>query len=100
MKRKRRKPVFDPKAFLAKADGGRTISKYQKDQIVFCQGEAADAVFYIQQGKIKITVVSEQGREAVVAILGPRCRATTLKGGRWRSVPAGTRIEEEFDETS
>src|SRR5260370_33195320 len=69
MKRKR-KPVFDPKAFLAKADDGRTISKYQKDQTVFSQGEAADAVFYIQQGKIKITVVSEQGKEAVVAILG------------------------------
>src|SRR5437588_5059753 len=69
MKRKR-KPVFDPNAFLAKADGGRTISKYQKDQIVFSQGEAADAVFYIQQGKIKITVVSEQGKEAVVAVLG------------------------------
>jgi CRP/FNR family cyclic AMP-dependent transcriptional regulator len=65
-----RKPVFDPKAFLAKADGGRTISKYRKDQTVFSQGEAADAVFYIQQGKIKITVVSEQGKEAVVAILG------------------------------
>jgi CRP/FNR family transcriptional regulator, cyclic AMP receptor protein len=66
----KRKPVFDPKAFLAKADGGRTISNYQKDQTVFSQGEAADAVFYIQQGKIKITVVSEQGKEAVVAILG------------------------------
>jgi len=69
MKRKR-KPGFAPQAFLAKADGGRTISQYQKDQTVFSQGEAADAVFYIQQGKIKITVVSEQGREAVVAILG------------------------------
>jgi CRP/FNR family cyclic AMP-dependent transcriptional regulator len=66
----KRKPVFDPKAFLAKADGGRTIAKYQKDQIVFSQGEPADSVFYIQQGKIKITVVSEQGKEAVVAILG------------------------------
>jgi CRP/FNR family transcriptional regulator, cyclic AMP receptor protein len=65
-----RKPVFDPKAFLAKADGGRTISNYRKDQTVFSQGDAADAVFYIQQGKIKITVVSEQGKEAIVAILG------------------------------
>jgi len=65
-----RKAVFDPKAFLANADGGRTISKYQKDQTVFSQGEPADAVFYIQQGKIKVTVVSEQGKEAVVAILG------------------------------
>src|SRR6266536_1546409 len=69
MKRER-KPIFDPKAFLAKADGGRTISKYQKDQTVFSQGDAADAVFYIQQGKVKITVISEQGKEAVVAILG------------------------------
>src|SRR3984893_8112873 len=68
MKRER-KSVFDPKAFLAKANGGRTISKYQKDQIVFSQGEPADSVFYIQEGKIKITVVSEQGKEAVVAIL-------------------------------
>jgi len=66
----KRKPGFDPQAFLAKADGGRTISQYQKDQTVFSQGEVADAVFYIQQGKIKITVVSEQGKEAVVAILG------------------------------
>ncbi len=53
-----RKPVFDPKAFLGKANGGKSISKYQKDQIVFSQGEPADSVFYIEQGKIKITVVS------------------------------------------
>ena len=63
MKRER-KFVFDPKAFLAKANAGRTISKYQKDQIVFSQGEPAESVFYIQQGKIKITVVSEQGKES------------------------------------
>ena len=68
--RRKRTPRFDPEAFLAKADGGRTISQYQKDQTVFSQGEAADAVFYIQQGKIKLTVVSEQGKEAVIAILG------------------------------
>lgn len=60
---------FDPKAFLAKVDGGRTIAKYLKDQTVFSQGDPADAVFYIQSGKIKITVVSDQGKEAVVAIL-------------------------------
>src|SRR5438045_3026074 len=65
-----RKPVFNPKRFLAKANGGRTISKYKKDQIVVSQGEQADAVFYIQHGKVKISVVSERGREAVVAILG------------------------------
>jgi CRP/FNR family cyclic AMP-dependent transcriptional regulator len=66
----KRKPSFDPDAFLAKADGGRTVSKFQKDQVVFSQGEAADSVFYIQKGKVKITVVSKQGKEAIVAILG------------------------------
>ena len=69
--RKRVKASFDPKIFLANVGGGKTISKYWKDQIVFSQGEAADAVFYIQQGEVKLTVVSEQGKEAVVAILGP-----------------------------
>ena len=63
-------PSFDPKAFLAKVGEGRTIVKYRKDQLVFSQGEPADAVFYIQKGKVKITVVSSQGKEAVVAILG------------------------------
>jgi CRP/FNR family transcriptional regulator, cyclic AMP receptor protein len=69
--RKRVKSSFDPKEFLAKVGEGKTISKYRKDQIVFSQGQVADAVFYIQQGKVKLTVVSEQGKEAVVAILGP-----------------------------
>src|SRR6202023_165940 len=70
MKRKG-KLSFDPKRFLAKVGKGKTISKYRKDQVVFSQGQVADAVFYIQQGKIKLTVVSEQGKEAVVAVLGP-----------------------------
>ena len=52
-------------------NGGRTISKYRKNQTVFTQGDPADAVFYIQKGKVKITVVSEQGKEAVVAMPGP-----------------------------
>lgn len=63
--------AFDPKAFLAKVGDGKTIATYQKDQTVFAQGEAADAVFYIQKGKVKLTVVSEQGKEAVVGILEP-----------------------------
>jgi CRP/FNR family cyclic AMP-dependent transcriptional regulator len=67
----RRKAKFDPKIFLANVGEGKTISKFRKDQIVFSQGEVADAVFYVQQGKVKLTVVSEQGKEAVVAILGP-----------------------------
>src|SRR3979490_3042909 len=62
---------FESEKFLAKVGEGKTISKYRKDQIVFSQGEVADAVFYIQQGKVKLTVVSEQGKEAVVAMLGP-----------------------------
>ena len=66
----RKKPAFDPKAFLARVGVGKSISKYRKNQIVYTQGEAADAVFYVQQGKVKLTVVSEQGKEAVVAILG------------------------------
>jgi CRP/FNR family transcriptional regulator, cyclic AMP receptor protein len=69
--RKRRKTPFDAKRFLARAGEGKTISRYRKDEIVFAQGEVADAVFYIQHGKVKLTVVSEQGKEAVVAILGP-----------------------------
>src|SRR6202051_3761749 len=64
-------PSFDPEVFLAKADGGRSISKYRRNQIVFSQGDPADSVFYIQDGKVKITVISEQGKEAVVAVLGP-----------------------------
>ena len=69
MKRKGKLP-FDPKVFLSKVNGGRTISDYQKDQIVYTQGEPADSVFYIQSGKVKKTILSEQGKEAVVALLG------------------------------
>jgi CRP/FNR family transcriptional regulator, cyclic AMP receptor protein len=66
-----RKPEFDPAVFLAKAGNGKTVTEYRKDQAVFAQGDPADAVFYIHEGKVKITVASEQGKEAVVAILGP-----------------------------
>jgi CRP-like cAMP-binding protein len=68
MKRKA-KPPFDPKVFLAKVNGGLGIRNYRKDQIVYRQGDPADSVFYIQSGKVKKTVVSEQGKEAVIAIL-------------------------------
>jgi CRP/FNR family transcriptional regulator, cyclic AMP receptor protein len=61
---------FDPKAFLAKIAGGRSISRYRKRDIVFSQGDDADGVFYIQSGKVKTTVLSMHGKEAVVAILG------------------------------
>jgi CRP/FNR family cyclic AMP-dependent transcriptional regulator len=65
----KRRAAFSPKAFLAKVGEGRSIATYRKSQIVFSQGDPADAVFYIQKGKVKVTVVSDQGKEAVVAIL-------------------------------
>ena len=60
---------FDPRTFLAKVGVGKTISNFQKDQIIYSQGEAAEAVFYIQKGRVKVVVLSEQGKEAVVGIL-------------------------------
>ena len=66
----KRQPSFNSTFFLAKIGEGRSLGKYRKGQIVFSQGDAGDAVFYVQKGKVKVTVVSEQGKEAVVAILG------------------------------
>jgi CRP/FNR family transcriptional regulator, cyclic AMP receptor protein len=71
VRKNERKRLFDPKVFLDTENSGRTISKYRKGQTLFSQGSPADAVFYIRKGKVKITVVSEQGKEAVVAIQGP-----------------------------
>ena len=62
---------FDPKTFLAIVGEGKTILEFRKDQIVFAQGDPADAVFYIQTGRVKVVVISEQGKEAVVGIFGP-----------------------------
>ena len=62
---------FDAKAFLAKVGTGKAILEFHKGEQVFKQGDVADAVFYIQKGKVKLTVLSEQGKEAVVAILEP-----------------------------
>jgi CRP/FNR family cyclic AMP-dependent transcriptional regulator len=61
---------FDPAVFLETGAKGRVISEHPKKQIIFTQGDAADAVFYIKKGKVKVTVISTQGKEAVVAILG------------------------------
>jgi CRP/FNR family cyclic AMP-dependent transcriptional regulator len=65
-----RKPPFDLGAFLSEAGRGTTKSVYEEHKIIFSQGEAADSIFYISEGKVKLTVHSERGREAVVAILG------------------------------
>ena len=64
--------TFNPRNFLAKVGSGRSQTKYRMDEPIFAQGDVADAVFYIQSGKIKLTVVSEQGKEAVVAMLSAK----------------------------
>src|SRR5580704_2573367 len=69
-KKKKKPRRFDPVVFLETAAKGRTISTHRKKDIIFSQGNAADAVYYIKKGKVKITVVSKQGKEAVVAIMG------------------------------
>jgi len=70
MKRPKKKLPFDPKAFLSKVNGGRTQAEYRKKQVVYRQGDPADSVFYIQKGKAKVTALSKQGKEAVIAVLG------------------------------
>jgi CRP-like cAMP-binding protein len=61
---------FDPASYFETAAKGRNISSHPRKQIIFAQGDAADAVFYIKKGKVKVTVVSTHGKEAVVALLG------------------------------
>jgi CRP/FNR family cyclic AMP-dependent transcriptional regulator len=61
---------FDPKSFLAEAGKGRALTAYEKNQTIFSQGDPADAIFYVQKGKIKLTAVSREGKEAVLALLG------------------------------
>jgi len=91
----RAEPPFDPKDFLTKVGGGRSISKYRKNQLVFSQGEDADSVFYIQKGKVKITVVSQHGKEAVVAVLGKDefCGEGCLAGQQRRIATASAMTE-------
>jgi len=67
--RRKPKPPFNLKLFLAKANGGRTNAEYRTGQSIFVQGDPADAIFYLREGRVKLTVVSKQGKEAVVAIL-------------------------------
>jgi CRP-like cAMP-binding protein len=66
---RKRNPAFNPQTFLTKVGRGKTSLTFPKKQILFSQGDAAEAVFYIQGGKVKLTVVSHQGKEAIVAIL-------------------------------
>lgn len=68
--KKKKSAGFDPAVFFATAAKGRAILRHRPKEVIFAQGDAADAVFYIRKGKVKVTVVSQQGKEAVVAILG------------------------------
>ena len=91
----RARTTFDPQLFLTKVGGGKTSLLSPKKHMIFSQGDAAEAVFYIQAGKVKLTVVSQQGKEAVIAILergaffGESCLAgqairTAYRDGRGR----------------
>ena len=67
---RKKKLGFLPEKFLSEVGKGRTLAAFDKGAVVFAQGEAANSIFYIQKGKVKLTVVSEQGKEAVIAMLG------------------------------
>jgi len=90
--------LFDPRDFLAKVGGGRSIAKYRKDEAIFSQGETADIVFYILKGKVKVTVFSEHGKEAVIAILGKEefCGEGCLAGQKRRMATASAMTECEI----
>ena len=68
---KPRSQEFDTATFLAQPGEGGSVTRYRKNQLIFSQGDPADAVFHVQKGKLKVTVVSDRGKEAVAAILGP-----------------------------
>ena len=93
--RKKETSEFDPKVFLAGTGKGRTLAEHPKNHAIFLQGDPADAIFYIQKGKIKLTVVSKQGKEAVVAFWA---RATSLAKDAWPASlcawPAPPRLSE------
>jgi CRP/FNR family transcriptional regulator, cyclic AMP receptor protein len=84
---------FDPATFLATAAKGRAISTHRKGATFFAQGDATDAIFYIKKGKVKITVVSKQGKEAVVALLSADeffsegCLIGQPKRSAWQQLP-------------
>jgi CRP/FNR family transcriptional regulator, cyclic AMP receptor protein len=90
-----RKRPSDPEAIIARLNGGRSEARYQEDQIVYSQGDSADCAFYVQSGQVKVTVVSEAGKEAVVAILlpGSFCGEECLTGHTLRMSTVKTLTE-------
>lgn len=63
------KNPFDPQIFLSRVGTGKTVSKYGKDQVIFAQGDVADTIYYLQKGRVKVVVLSELGKEAVVGLV-------------------------------
>jgi CRP/FNR family transcriptional regulator, cyclic AMP receptor protein len=68
--KKAKEPAFSARVFLSKVGSGRTQAEHRSKSIVFSQGDVADSIFYVHKGKVKLTVVSNRGKEAVIAILG------------------------------
>jgi CRP/FNR family transcriptional regulator, cyclic AMP receptor protein len=68
---KKKVRVFNPSLFLASAGFGKTIRHYKPNEAIFSQGDPADAVFYLQKGQVRLSVLSKQGKEATIALLGP-----------------------------
>jgi CRP/FNR family transcriptional regulator, cyclic AMP receptor protein len=87
------KTVFDAQVFVANVGAGKRILEFQKNQNVFAQGDIADTVFYIQRGKVKVTVLSDHGKEAVVGILGPGHGEGCMKGHKLR-ISTATAIDD------
>ena len=94
--------AFDPRAFLGRVGAGKTIERYAKNQKIFSQGDVADAVFFIQKGKVKITVLSEHGKEAVVGIFaeGQFFGEACLDGAELthRNQPGHGRVPDHLDD--
>src|SRR5207237_1094236 len=68
--KKQTEPGFSAHGFLSKVGSGRVLTDHRSKQVIFSQGDSADSIFYIHKGKVKLTVVSNRGKEAVIAILG------------------------------
>ena len=79
---------FDPKKFLATMGEGREVVAFAEKQTIFTQGDAADAVFYIQKGKVRLTVVSQIGKEATLGILSAG-RVFRRRWPGWTASPHG-----------
>jgi CRP-like cAMP-binding protein len=79
---KPKKTAFDAQLFLQSVGASRRVEEFRKKQAIFSQGEPADSVMYVQKGSVKLTVVNESGKEAVVAIFGP---GTSWEKGAWQA---------------